>query len=176
MPNTNELPEILQNFRVYESGGNDLKGVVDVTLPSLESLTESVKGAGIAGEYETPVVGHYKSMTVSLKYRTATAGLLALSAPKIHALDLRGAIQSRDDASGTLRTVPMRVAVRCSPKKTEPGKFEVGAGMDASNEFECTYLKITLDGKDMVEIDKLNYKCVIDGTDYLSEIRSALGM
>ena len=48
--------------------------------------------------------------------------------------------------------------------------------MDASNEFECTYLKITLDGKDMVEIDKLNYKCVIDGTDYLADIRTALGM
>ena len=173
---TNEMPEILRDFRVYQSGGNDLKGVVDVTLPSLEAMTETVKGAGIAGEYETAIIGMYKSMTLSLKWGVATTFLLSLSAPKIHELDLRGGIQIRDEASATMRTVAMRVAVRCMPKKTEIGKFEKGGGMDSSNEFECTYLKITLDGKDMIEIDKLNYKCVIDGKDYLADLKDALGM
>lgn len=172
---TNERLEILQGFEVYESGGVEVKGIVDATLPSLEAMTETIKGAGIAGEYETSVIGHYKGMTLSLKYQTVTEFLLSLSAPKIHALDLRGGIQSQDVATGTLRTVPIRVAVRCMPKKTEPGKFETGAGMDSSNEFNCTYLKITFDGKEMVEIDPLNYICVINGVDYLKELRTALG-
>ena len=172
---TNAIPEILQGFEVYESGGVAVKGIVDVTLPGLEAMTETVKGAGIAGEYETSVIGHYKAMSLSLKYRTVTEFLLSLSAPKVHALDLRGGIQSKDQATATVRTIPIRVAVRCMPKKTEPGKFEPGAGMDSSNEFNCTYLKITFDGKEMVEIDPLNYICVINGKDYLEELRAALG-
>ena len=172
----NEIPELLQDFRVYESGSSDVKGIVDAQLPSLEALTETVKGAGIGGEYDAPVTGHYKSVTLGLKYRTITDFLLGLSAPKVHELELRGGIQSQDGASGTIRTIPVRVATRCRPKKTDPGKFEVGAGSDASNEFEVTYLKITLDGADKIEIDKINYICVIDGVDYLAALREALGL
>ena len=172
---TNEIPEILKGFAVYESGGVEVKGIVDVALPVLEAMTGTIKGAGIAGEYETSVIGYYKAMSLSLKYRTVTEFLLSLSAPKVHALDLRGGIQANDQATGTVRTIPIRVAVRCMPKKTESGKFETGAGMDSSNEFNCTYLKITFDGKEMVEFDPLNYICVINGKDYLAEDRVALG-
>ncbi len=44
-----KVPEKLINFRVYEDG-DDLVGVADVTLPTLDAMTETVKGAGIAGE------------------------------------------------------------------------------------------------------------------------------
>ena len=53
-----KVPEKLINFRVYEDG-DDLVGVADVTLPTLDAMTETVKGAGIAGEVESPVMGHY---------------------------------------------------------------------------------------------------------------------
>lgn len=170
----NEVPELLQDFRVYEDGSSDVKGIVDAQLPSLEALTNTIKGAGIAGEYEAPTPGMYKSMSLALKYRTITDFLLGLSAPKVHALELRGGIQAQDGASGTIRTIPVRVATRCRPKKTDPGKFETGAGNDASNEFDVTYLKITYDGKDMIEIDKINYICIVDGVDYLEELRKAI--
>ena len=44
----NVVPEKLINFRAYNDG-NDLLGVTDVQLPSLDAMTETVKGAGIAG-------------------------------------------------------------------------------------------------------------------------------
>ena len=57
------VPEKLINFRVYENG-NDLIGIADVTLPKVDYMTETVKGAGIAGEIDSPVKGHYSSMEV----------------------------------------------------------------------------------------------------------------
>ncbi|MCL6456491.1 MAG: phage major tail tube protein, partial [Gorillibacterium sp.] len=49
----NLVPEKLNDFRVYRDG-NNLAGVADIQLPSFENMTETIKGAGIAGEYESP--------------------------------------------------------------------------------------------------------------------------
>ena len=170
----NPIPERLIDFRVYENS-NMFIGIADAELPTLEAMTETVSGAGIAGEYDSPLIGHYQSMTLSLNWRTPTPKQLALAAPKIHQLDLRGAIQVNDAANGRYRSVPLRVLVNGTPKTTNPGKFEKNASMDSSNELEVTYFKIWYDGKEYIEIDKLNYICKIDGVDYLAEVRQALG-
>ncbi len=171
----NSIPEKLINFRVYENG-TDLLGVSDVQLPSLEYMTETVKGAGIAGEIDSPALGHFGSMTMTLNWRAVTKPILRLGAPKAHELDLRGAIQKYEAATGEYLVTPLKVKVRSIPKKTDPGKMDVGATSDASNEFEVIYLKIDLDGETLVEIDKYNYLCVIEGVDYLAQVRSALGL
>ena len=65
MAGSNQIPERLINFRVYLDG-SDLLGVASVELPSLESMSDTVSGAGIAGEVESPILGHFGSMTVTL--------------------------------------------------------------------------------------------------------------
>lgn len=55
------VPEKLINFKVYKDK-TDFIGLADVTLPTLESMTETVSGAGIAGEVDSPTLGHYGSM------------------------------------------------------------------------------------------------------------------
>lgn len=171
----NPVPEKLINFRVYEDG-RDLLGVADVQLPSIEPMTDTVKGAGIAGEVDSPVLGHFGSMTLTLNWRTVTKPTIHLAAQKAHSLDLRGAIQTFVASVGEYRAVPLKVKVRAIPKKTDLGKLDVGAGSDASNEFEVTYLKIILDGETLAEIDKYNYICIINKVDYLLQVRIALGI
>ena len=53
MATGNKVPERLVNFRVYNEG-NDLLGVATVDLPSIEAMSDTVSGAGIAGEVESP--------------------------------------------------------------------------------------------------------------------------
>lgn len=171
----NQVPEKLINFRVYEDG-NDLLGIADVQLPSIEAMTETVKGAGIAGEVDSPVLGHFGSMTLTLNWRTVTKPTVHLAQQRAHNLDLRGAIQAYNAGLGEYKVTPLKVNVRCVPKKTDLGKLDVGATSDASNEFEVSYIKVTLDGITIVEIDKFNYICVIDGKDYLRDVRTALGL
>jgi hypothetical protein len=171
----NAIPEKISNFRVYLDG-KDLLGVADVELPDLEYMTETVAGAGIAGEMDSPVVGHFKSMSLKLKWRSVTADLTALAAPKAHHLDLRGSIQVYDAGAGAFVHTPLKVVVKAIPKKAGLGKLEMGKPQDSESEFEVAYLKLTHDGTDRVEIDKLNFICVIDGTDYLGSIRTNLGI
>lgn len=171
----NQVPEKLINFRVYEDG-NDLLGVADVELPSIEALTETVKGAGIAGEVDSPVLGHFGSMTLTLNWRTVTKPTVHLARQKAHSLDLRGAAQVYNAGTGEYKVSTLKVSVRCIPKTTQLGNLDVGATADASNEFEVVYLKVSVDGEVAVEIDKYNYICVVNGEDYLKEVREALGL
>ena len=64
MATGNKVPERLINFRVYNDG-NDLLGVANVDLPSIEAMSDTVSGAGIAGEVESPILGHFASMTAT---------------------------------------------------------------------------------------------------------------
>jgi len=54
--------------------------------------------------------------------------------------------------------------------------LDVGVTVGASNVFEVVYLKVDVDGANLVEIDKFNYICKIAGIDYLAQVRAALGL
>lgn len=171
----NKIPEKLINFRCYLDG-TDMLGVADVQLPPLESITETVQGAGIAGEIESPTVGHFGPMPLSFNWRTVTDDVVTLAKQKAHHIDMRGAIQSFDPKSGEHVTTPVKVVVRAKPKKVDLGKLAMGKGQENATEFECIYLKMWLDNKEKIEIDKLNFICVIDGEDQLAAVREALGL
>lgn len=169
------VPEKLINYRVYQDGA-DLLGVADVTLPSLEAMTETIKGAGLAGEVDSPVLGHYGSMELQLNWRILYKPNALLAAPKGVMLDMRAANQVKDSESGAFVVQSTKVIARGVPKNTELGKFDVGTTSDTATTLEVDYLKVTVDGEDLIELDKYNYICKIGGVDYLSEVREALGL
>ncbi len=171
----NVIPEKLVGFKVYLDS-EDLLGVANITLPSIEAVTSTVKGAGIAGEYESPTIGHYKSMKLSIKWLTMTTGANVLAKQKVHELELHGAVQVHDATTGMITTSAVKIRVNGSPVKFELGKFEMGSTMDTQVELELTYLKVTLDNRELCEIDKLNFISKVMGEDMLAPIRLALGM
>lgn len=171
----NQIPEKLINYTVYRDGAEFL-GTADIQLPSLEALTETVKGAGIAGEVDSPTLGHYSSMAVTLNWRTVTDSSVRLAQQKSHSLDFRGAQQVYDAGNGEYRSVGVKVSVKAIPKKMDFGKMEPASTTDTSNELEVTYMKVVIDNKVMLEIDKFNFICIIDGEDQLKQVRQQLGM
>ena len=158
------VPENLINFRVYEDGGAFL-GISDVTLPKLSAMTQTIKGAGLAGELEAPTRGHYGSCEAELNWRTIEKDLL-----------LRGAGQGYDSESGEYTTRKIKILLRGRPKEADLGKFDVGATTDSKTTLECDYIKIDIDGETKLELDKYNFICNVDGVDYLEDVRDALGM
>lgn len=170
------IPQLLINFRVYDAQSNDLVGVADCELPKFEAMTETVKGAGIAGEIDVPVIGHYSSTETKLNFRTITKHAIMASMTKNQKFELRGAQQTYDAVSGEVKIVPVKCIIQGLPKSTEQGKFETGAGTDTSVTIETTYVKLIVDGEELVEIDKFNYIAKIGNTDFLADVRNALGV
>lgn len=170
----NTVPERLTAFRVYLDGTSDLKAVADIQLPSFEPMKDTVKGAGIAGEYESPTLGHFGSMKLSMTWRTVTKDLLQVLRQKSQRFDCRGAFQDYDAAAGSYMIRKVRIVVQGPPMKVDLGKLDMGATSGSSTDIEVFYLKVDIDGQNYIEIDKLNYICTIDGVDYLADVRAAL--
>lgn len=171
----NNVPERLINFRVYKDD-KDLLGVATIELPEIEAMSDSVSGAGIAGEVESPVLGHYGAMETTITWRTIEKDLAELSSPKAHNITARGSQQVYDAANGSYSTQPVRVSMRVVPKTISLGSFEPGSVTDSEQTFEVLYLKVFVNNKAVIEIDKFNYKAKFGNDDVLKSVRSDLGL
>ncbi|WP_068775775.1 phage major tail tube protein [Paenibacillus sp. FJAT-26967] len=170
-----KIRDKIVGYTVYRNGSQYL-GVATVELPSLEYMSETIKGAGIAGEVESPTIGQFGSMTCSLTWSTMDPAALELLAPEAHALDFRASQQSYNTATGVYATEGAKITVRAIPKTAELGSLEVGAPMDGSTEFEVVYMKISVGEKVMLELDKFNYIFIVNGVDRLKQVREQLGL
>lgn len=169
------VPEKLINFRAYDDG-EDLLGMSDIELPSIKYLTESIKGAGIAGEIDSPTMGHFASMEATVNWRTIMKANASISGTEVKHFDFRGAQQVYDAANKKYRAVPVKCIIEGVCKEIKLGKLDVGASTGSSNTIEVHYIKLTVDKEVIFEIDKYNYIANIGGTDYLQEVRTALGL
>ncbi|MBR2256542.1 MAG: phage major tail tube protein [Blautia sp.] len=166
------IPEVVNNFRVYHNG-NDMVGVSgSVKLPSLEAITEEVSGAGILGSYETSIPGHYSSLAQEVPFRILDKDIFSIMNPsELVDLTFRAANQSTVKSTGALAYNQMRIVERGRLKSFDAGTLELGKQMNASATLELMYILIEIDGKTMLEYDKLNSVFVANGVDLLAQIR-----
>lgn len=161
-------------YSVYLNGG-DCLGVANVELPNFEYMTETLSGSGLGGEVEaaSPLV---KSMTAKLTFNKKTSNYIKLMAPKGHHLDLRASVRGLDTADSTFSEDPERIVLRTLPKKFNLGKWDRGKKQENEIEFEVVYVKLVVDGDEVLEYDKFNYIFTVNGTDYMADIRNNIGM
>lgn len=171
MKNAN-IPEIINNFNAYNNG-NVLIGVTgSVALPTFDPITETISGAGILGEYETGVVGMYSSMQQEVPFRILDTDIFSLMDPSsLVDLTFRASAQSTVKSTGAVDYKGMRVVERGRLKSFNPGTFEQGKQMGASVTLELLYVLIEIDGKTMLEYDKLNAVFKANGKDLLEKVR-----
>jgi P2 family phage contractile tail tube protein len=169
-----KVNESVINFAVYEAA-KEYYGMAEVTLPEISNMTEEIKGAGIAGTFESVVLGHLEAMSLTLNFRTLVKDAITLLEPRDHTIDLRAAQQSKDTVSGKTVVTPVKHVMVVKPKKLSPGKVAPASAADASGEYAVTYWATYIDGDKVLEIDILNFIYKVNGTDYLAEVRTALG-
>lgn len=171
MPNVDQL---VTNFAIYEDA-KDYYGLSEVEFPGIALLTEEIKGAGIAGNIESVVIGHLEAMTCKFNFRTVTEAAIKLTEPRIHNIDCRVAQQVHNTRSGQTTQESVKHIMRTMPKKLTPGKAAPASTADVSGEHAVYYYAIWKNGKKVTELDPMNFICLINGTDYLAEVRKALG-
>lgn len=165
------------NYSVYARIDGQMKYLNDTTnlqLPSIEHLTDTIKGAGIMGEIDWPSYCQVGSMTFTPGFRIDGVDAAALSAPIAQEFEVRWVTDKFDSANISIGTDAHKVIMKTIPKKYDPGKIEPGATMDGSSDFEVVYYKKILNGDALIEIDKLNNVYKVNGVDYAASIRDAL--
>lgn len=162
------------NFAVYEDSV-ELLGMAKATLPDVTWLTQTISGAGMAGNVEAVIQGHTDVMTLGLSFRTINEHAIRLSEPRRHNIDLRMPQQVEDTVNGMLKTQNVKHIFVVIPKSDKGGSVAPAAPTDGSGEYAVRYWATYIDGKKVREIDPLNYICIINGIDYLADVRKALG-
>lgn len=168
------MDQAIINFAVYEDG-SEYAGLAKATLPDLNALTQSISGAGIAGNIEAVILGHFDSMTLGLNFRTTTKQSIKLSEPRRHNIDLRVAQQEENSTQGQVEVSAVKHVLVVIPKVDKGGSIAPASQGDGSGEYSVRYWATYIDGKKYREIDPVNFKCYIDGVDYLEAVRGALG-
>ena len=62
------------------------------------------------------------------------------------------------------------------PKSDKGGSVAPATPSNGSGEYAVRYWATYIDGKKVREVDQLNFICYVNGTDYLADVRKALGM
>ena len=168
------IPEMVVNYNIYNDNEKLIGVKADVTLPKLEPMTEVISGAGIAGEYETTIPGHFGKLEMDLSFNTICEDSLNLLIPGTKTLVLRASQQSYDVAGGEILHRALKIALKVLPKGVDLGKLSPGKSTETKNTFEITYIKIEENGKVLLELDKLNFIYIVNGIDILADIRSQI--
>lgn len=167
-------PAAFINLEVYEDSIN-LLGVAKVQLPSITYPCVSISGAGMMGNMEVPLYGMIDNMTTTINWLSPHGDSVKLMSPKTHQLDMRVAEEYWDVENAAEGIWADKYVMIVRPKTTSPGSIAPMAAADTSGEYVVYYYAAYKDGKQLWEIDKRNMRCVIDGVDYMAQVRKALG-
>lgn len=177
MAGTNVIvPELVNNFNVYDDKAKRLIGKSgEIDLGELKAMTDTINLAGFLGEYEAPATGHFSSIKIKIPFTVLYGQIFELLDPSeaIH-LTLRGSIQTIGQESFKVDYYGAKIVVRGRMTNTALGKWEKAKKGEPEVELEIIYIKIMIDGEETLELDKLNFKYVINGKDVMAKIRSQI--
>jgi P2 family phage contractile tail tube protein len=167
------LPKILKDFNLFGNGENWMGQVEEITLPKLTRKMEEYQGGGMAGPVEIDM-GQEK-----IEMEWTAGGLIesvfdsyGKSSLDGDALRFTGAY-IRDDSD---ETVAVEILVRGRHSEIDMGNAKRGDKNQLKVKTSCVYYKLSIAGKDVIEIDTIGYLFKVNGEDRMAERRKALGI
>ena len=173
MPRRN-LPVALVDADIYINGTNNLEGVGEVELPSIEYSTVTTEQFGMTAELEVPLIGHYKKMSVKVKMDSINDTLLNFNNNDFINLECLGALKQLDRTTHSPKVTGVDATIRGFFTKFDGPKIKGGQKFEGSFDLSVTYYKLSIGGKTINEIDVLNGISNVNG-DTNHVIRSLLG-
>ena len=167
------IPTKINAYNVYLDG-TKLLGVSDeVTLPNFESLTETLSGAGLLGEIDEPLLGHFGASEIEIPFRTLNKDMFKIAnMQSAISLTLRMSTQTINESDMITDFMPSRVVIKGKNKALTGGKVKQGSGTGSSLKVEILYILVEVDKQEKFELDKLNFVYKVDGKDLLEKVRS----
>ena len=81
-------------------------------------------------------------------------------------------MQVMNSLTGGTDYIPVKIVVRGKATTSSLGKLVKGKKGEPEIELEILYIKVMINNRTTLELDKLNFKFAINGKDMLAKIRS----
>ncbi|MCL2636963.1 MAG: phage major tail tube protein [Oscillospiraceae bacterium] len=170
-----KISEAIANFNIFE-GDHVYYGMASATMPTIQNVTEQISGAGIAGSYETAIMGHINAMTLTLNFRNMTTDSLRLMEQRNHQIELRVPVQELNRLQAQKIITAYKHVMIIQPKSLNAGQVAPATVGNVSGEYSVQYWATYINGEKVLEIDMLNFIYEVNGTNYLADMKRAMGM
>ena len=166
-----QIPRVLKNFSLFIDGRGMAGLIQTMTLPTLTTKMEEFRGGGMDAPIELDMGMEKLEGTFELaEYNPDVIALFGLASADTQ-LTARGAIRSDGEPA-----VAVVVNMTGNIKEMDPGDWAAGDMSTGTFTYSIRYFKLTVGGRELVEVDKVNMIRRIDGVDQLESIRTAIGV
>lgn len=168
-----KIPTVLNNFNTYGNGRKYVGVASEISLPSFENMTETIDGAGIGGEIEEAIEGAFGSLETETTFQNISKEYFDFITQTGN-ITYRGSMQVLNTATQTNDYEGLVITTRGKVKSFELGSLKKGGKGEPKVVREITYIKITIGGTNVLELDKFNMIWKLNGTDLLQKVRSQI--
>ncbi|MCG8471380.1 MAG: phage major tail tube protein [Desulfobacterales bacterium] len=164
------LPKKLKNFTAFSDGYGFTGLITEVETPKLALKMEEFRAGGMDAAIELEMgMEKLESTLTFAEYNEEIFKLFGLVDGNAVSLTLRGA---RQNDQGTDEII---INMRGRYKELDSGSWKPGDLATLKASVALGYYKLTIGGKELIEIDVQNMVRKIGGVDQLAEQRKALG-
>lgn len=170
------LPRKLKYLNMFNDGLSYMGVVESVTLPKLTRKLEKYRGGGMPGSVSID----FGLDDDALSCEWTLGGLpdvelwAQYASPGADSVPLRFTGSYQRDDTGAISAV--EVVMRGRHKEYDGGENKQGESGTTKISTECAYYQLTIDGREVIEIDVINMVLKVDGVDRLAEHRKAIGL
>ncbi|PIQ25419.1 phage major tail tube protein [bacterium (Candidatus Blackallbacteria) CG13_big_fil_rev_8_21_14_2_50_49_14] len=164
----------LTNANVFFEGNSLLGRVEEITLPEIKVKTAEHKALGMVGSIEA--FAGFEKLEGKIKWSSLYPDAMKKTANPFKSVQIqvRGSLESW---TGQGRSEQKKVVINLTVafKKFPGGNFKPQDNVELETDFACYYMKQTVNGEDIVEIDVLENIYKAGGVDMLATYRSNIG-
>lgn len=164
----------LTNCNIYMDGNSLLGRAEEINLPEIKSKMAEHKALGMIGAIETP--SGFEKLEGKIKWSALYPAVLLKAANPFSSVQLqvRGSLETYGQ-TGRTEQKPVVVSLTLTFKKFPAGNFKQHDNVEAETDFACSYMKQTIGGQDIVEIDVLENIYKVGGQDLMAEYNANIG-
>lgn len=168
-----EIKQIV-NANVYIDGNSFLGKAEEIKLPDVAVSMVEHKALGLVGKVELP--SGIEKMEATIKWNSLYDEVLKKAANPYQPVQLQARFSLETYAGGgRIKEVPGVVFLTGTFKKFPLGGFKQHDNVEAETALNITYIRLVVDGKDIVEVDALANIYKVDGVDLLAQYRQNVG-
>lgn len=166
------LPAKLKNFNLTVNAASYVGVIGEITLPKIVEKVEQWRGGGMLSELDIGL--GLEKMEMEMKFGGMVAELLGqVGRPGVDGTLLRFNGAYQEDTAGIVK--PAELIARCKLPEVDPGTAKPGDNTEWTVKATLAYLKWTVSGRRVLEIDVMRSIWIANGVDIYAEIRAAMG-
>ncbi len=164
----------ITNANAYIDGVSYLGKAEEAKLPDVVATLSEHKALGMVGKIELP--NGIDKMEMSIKWNSLYGDVLEKAANPFKAVQLQlRSSQETFTGQGRTEEVPVAVFLTGTFKKFPLGGFKQHDNVEAETTLAITYIRLVVNGVDIVEIDVLANIYKVKGVDLLAQYRANIG-